>query len=163
MIYFFWCNKFPLDLQDCYFACEYHGGYIALRDAKGLYLAPIGSRAALKTRSNTVTKDELFSLEDSLPQASFVAASNTRYVSVKQGRSSRIFTSRAAVRYLNSFTWSIFCRRRCCNDGFRLVAIIAAESLTKHLTRRVHIKNLFESFTTTATFICTCLPRFVGR
>ena len=73
--------------QDCYFACEYHGGYIALRDAKGLYLAPIGSRAALKTRSNTVTKDELFSLEDSLPQASFVAASNTRYVSVKQGRS----------------------------------------------------------------------------
>ena len=146
-------------MQDCYFACEYHGGYIALRDAKGLYLAPIGSRAALKTRSNTVTKDELFSLEDSLPQASFVAASNTRYVSVKQGRSSRIFTSRAAaVRYLNSYTWSI-----CCYDGFRLVAIIAAESLTKHLTRRVHIKNLFESFTTTATFICTCLPRFVGR
>ena len=74
------------NLQDCFFACEYHGGYIALRDAKGLYLAPIGSRAALKTRSNTVTKDELFSLEDSLPQASFVAASNTRYVSVKQGK-----------------------------------------------------------------------------
>ena len=73
-------------MQDCFFACEYHGGYIALRDAKGLYLAPIGSRAALKTRSNTVTKDELFSLEDSLPQASFVAASNTRYVSVKQGK-----------------------------------------------------------------------------
>jgi len=77
----------PSVTKDCYFACEYHGGYIALRDAKGLYLAPIGSRAALKTRSNTVTKDELFSLEDSLPQASFVAASNTRYVSVKQGRS----------------------------------------------------------------------------
>jgi len=75
----------PSVTKDCYFACEYHGGYIALRDAKGLYLAPIGSRAALKTRSNTVTKDELFSLEDSLPQASFVAASNTRYVSVKQG------------------------------------------------------------------------------
>merc|ERR1712241_649450 len=38
-----------------------------------------------KTRLPTVTKDELFSLEDSLPQASFVAASNARYVSVKQG------------------------------------------------------------------------------
>ena len=52
---------------------------------QGQYLAPIGSRAVLKTRSTAVTKDELFSLEDSLPQASFVAASNARYVSVKQG------------------------------------------------------------------------------
>jgi hypothetical protein len=72
-------------MQECLFACEYHGGYIALRDQSGLYLSPIGSRAVLKTRSNVVTKDELFSLEDSLPQASFVAASNSRYVSVKQG------------------------------------------------------------------------------
>ena len=71
--------------KDCLFACEYHGGYIALRDQQGLYLSPIGSRAVLKTRSNVVTKDELFSLEDSLPQASFVAAANSRYVSVKQG------------------------------------------------------------------------------
>merc|ERR1712184_22588 len=50
-----------------------------------LIRCPIGSRAVLKTRSNVVTKDELFSLEDSLPQASFVAAANSRYVSVKQG------------------------------------------------------------------------------
>ena len=71
--------------QECLFACEYHGGYIALRDQQGLYLSPIGSRAVLKTRSNVVTKDELFSLEDSLPQASFIASSNSRYVSVKQG------------------------------------------------------------------------------
>jgi len=71
--------------QECLFACEYHGGYIALRDQQGLYLSPIGSRAVLKTRSNVVTKDELFSLEDSLPQASFVAAANSRYVSIKQG------------------------------------------------------------------------------
>ena len=77
---------FMIDLyQECLFACEYHGGYIALRDQSGLYLSPIGSRAVLKTRSNVVTKDELFSLEDSLPQASFVASSNSRYVSVKQG------------------------------------------------------------------------------
>ena len=72
-------------IQDCYFAVEYHGGFIALRDGVGHYLAPIGSRAVLKTRSSSVTKDELFSLEDSLPQASFVAVANDRYVSVKQG------------------------------------------------------------------------------
>jgi len=75
----------PMVSKDCLFACEYHGGYIALRDQEGLYLSPIGSRAVLKTRSNVVTKDELFSLEDSLPQASFISAANTRYVSVKQG------------------------------------------------------------------------------
>eukprot|EP00088_Acartia_fossae_P066962 TRINITY_DN8325_c0_g2_i4.p1 TRINITY_DN8325_c0_g2~~TRINITY_DN8325_c0_g2_i4.p1 ORF type:complete len:505 (+),score=168.65 TRINITY_DN8325_c0_g2_i4:109-1623(+) len=75
----------PMASKDTLFACEYHGGYIALRDQEGLYLSPIGSRAVLKTRSNVVTKDELFSLEDSLPQASFIAAANTRYVSVKQG------------------------------------------------------------------------------
>lgn len=73
------CNK------DCLFTAEYHSGQLALRDRNGAYLSPIGSKAVLKTRSNTVTKDELFSLEDSLPQASFVAALNTRFVSVKQG------------------------------------------------------------------------------
>lgn len=55
------------------------------RDINGAYLAPIGSKAVLKSRSTTVTRDELFSLEESLPQASFVAALNQRYVSVKQG------------------------------------------------------------------------------
>ena len=57
-----------------------------MRDPQGQYLAPIGSRAVLKTRSLAVTKDELFSLEDSLPQASFIAAANSRYISVKQGK-----------------------------------------------------------------------------
>lgn len=75
------CNK------DCFFSAEYHSGQLALRDRTGQYLSPIGSKAVLKTRSNTVTKDELFSLEDSLPQASFIASLNSRFVSVKQGES----------------------------------------------------------------------------
>ena len=70
---------------NCLFSAEYHMGQLALRDAGGAYLSPIGSKAVLKTRSQGVTKDELFTLEDSLPQASFVAALNSRYVSVKQG------------------------------------------------------------------------------
>lgn len=70
---------------NCLFSLEYHGGLLALRDRSGAYLSPIGSKAVLKTRSQSVTKDELFSLEDSLPQASFIAALNSRYVSVKQG------------------------------------------------------------------------------
>lgn len=71
--------------NDCLFTAEYHSGHLALRDRHGGYLSPIGSKAVLKTRSQTVTRDELFSLEDSLPQAAFVAALNGKYVSVKQG------------------------------------------------------------------------------
>lgn len=71
--------------EDCLFSAEYHGGHLALRDRQGQYLSPIGSKAVLKSRSSTVTRDELFSLEDSLPQASFIAGLNLRYVSVKQG------------------------------------------------------------------------------
>uniref|UniRef100_A0A1A9Z8M5 Fascin n=1 Tax=Glossina pallidipes TaxID=7398 RepID=A0A1A9Z8M5_GLOPL len=71
--------------EDCLFSAEYHGGHLALRDKQGQYLSPIGSKAVLKSRSTTVTRDELFSLEDSLPQASFIAGMNLRYVSVKQG------------------------------------------------------------------------------
>ena len=75
---------------NCLFALEYQSGLLALRDHCGAYLSPIGSKALLKTRSQTVTKDELFSMEDSLPQASFIAALNSRYVSVKQGKRYRI-------------------------------------------------------------------------
>ena len=67
------------------FSAEYHSGHLALRDRHGTYLSPIGSKAVLKSRSSTVTRDELFSLEDSLPQASFIAGLNNKYVSVKQG------------------------------------------------------------------------------
>lgn len=67
------------------FTLEFHSGYLALRDTTGRYVAPLGSRALLKTRSQTVTKDELFFLEDSVPQAAFVAF-NGKYVSVKQGK-----------------------------------------------------------------------------
>lgn len=70
---------------NCLYSAEYHSGQLALRDVSGAYLSPIGSKAVLKSRSNSVTKDELFLLEDSLPQASFIAALNSRYVSVKQG------------------------------------------------------------------------------
>ncbi|XP_054282415.1 protein singed isoform X2 [Macrosteles quadrilineatus] len=71
---------------NCLYSAEYHSGQLALRDVGAAYLSPIGSKAVLKSRSNSVTKDELFTLEDSLPQASFVAALNSRYVSVKQGQ-----------------------------------------------------------------------------
>ncbi|XP_046660989.1 protein singed isoform X3 [Homalodisca vitripennis] len=79
---------------NCLYSAEYHSGQLALRDISGAYLSPIGSKAVLKSRSNSVTKDELFTLEDSLPQASFVAALNSRYVSVKQGSNTNVVGGR---------------------------------------------------------------------
>ena len=92
--------------QNCLFSLEYQSGLLALRDYCGAYLSPIGSKALLKTRSQTVTKDELFSLEDSLPQASFIAALNSRYVSVKQGTYCNLFS----LRYTVNYTRKIFAR-----------------------------------------------------
>ncbi|KAH8037411.1 hypothetical protein HPB51_009966 [Rhipicephalus microplus] len=69
---------------ECLFSLEFHSGYLALRDVNLRYLSPIGSKAVMRTRSNSVTRDELFSLEDSVPQAAFVGF-NGKYVSVKQG------------------------------------------------------------------------------
>lgn len=40
-----------------------------------------------------MTKDELFSLEDSLAQAVFISMMNSRYVSVKQGTYALMFIS----------------------------------------------------------------------
>ncbi|UYV64547.1 FSCN1 [Cordylochernes scorpioides] len=68
---------------DCLYTLEFHQGHLALADSRGRYLAPIGSRATLRAKSTFVTKDELFSLEDSVPQAAFMAF-NSKYVSVKQ-------------------------------------------------------------------------------
>ncbi|XP_064478773.1 protein singed-like isoform X2 [Ornithodoros turicata] len=69
---------------ECLFSLEFHSGYLTLRDMNLRYLSPIGSKAVMRTRSNSVTRDELFSLEDSIPQAAFVGF-NGKFVSVKQG------------------------------------------------------------------------------
>ncbi|XP_014674310.1 PREDICTED: protein singed-like [Priapulus caudatus] len=63
---------------------EFHGGYMALKDCAGRYLTAVGADGHMKSRNSTVTKDELFSVEESHPQASFVAH-NGRRVSTKQG------------------------------------------------------------------------------
>ena len=72
---------------DCLYTIEYHSGYIAFKEQDGLYLSCTGSKGVLKTlaTSNKVTSAEQFTLEDSLPQGSFMSRSNSRYVSTKQG------------------------------------------------------------------------------
>lgn len=70
---------------ECLFTIEYHGGNIAFRDCNGRYLAAAGRSAILRTRSNNVSRDELFEFEAAPIQVALRADFNNRYVSVKQG------------------------------------------------------------------------------
>lgn len=67
------------------FSIEYHGGSIAFRDHNGRYLAAVGRSAVLRTRSNTVSRDELFTFEPAPLQVALRADFNCRFVSIKQG------------------------------------------------------------------------------
>lgn len=72
--------------KECLFTIEYHGGYIALRDKSGRYLASSGRQAVLRTRSLAVGKDELFEFEPAPLQVAFRAIFNQKWVSSKQGK-----------------------------------------------------------------------------
>lgn len=72
--------------KECLFTIEYHGGYIALRDKAGRYLASSGRQAVLRTRSMAVGKDELFEFEPAPLQVALRATFNNKWVSSKQGK-----------------------------------------------------------------------------
>lgn len=57
---------------------------LAFRDCQGKYLTAVGPLATMRARNKVVTKDELFTLEDSHPQATFTAH-NGKMISTKQG------------------------------------------------------------------------------
>ena len=58
---------------------------IALKDTSGRYLTAIGHHAILKVKNKTISKDELFTIEDSHPQV-FITAHNGKKASIKQGK-----------------------------------------------------------------------------
>merc|ERR1712226_1174451 len=61
---------------------QYSG--MALKDSSGRYLTAVGRDAIMQGRNKNVSKDELFTLEDSHPQV-FFTAHNGKKVSTKQG------------------------------------------------------------------------------
>ena len=60
----------------------FRSAQVAFRDCQGKYLTAIGPHAKVQSRKNTISKDELFTLEDSHAQMSFKAA-NSKYVSIQ--------------------------------------------------------------------------------
>lgn len=58
---------------------------LAFKDCTGAYLTAVGATATMKGRNKTVSKDELFTLEDSCPQVILTSLANNKKVSIRQG------------------------------------------------------------------------------
>lgn len=70
--------------RECLYTLVYHGSQLALRDCRSRYLTPFGSSGILMARNSSITKAELFVLEDSRPQA-YLRSRAGRFVSTRQG------------------------------------------------------------------------------
>lgn len=68
--------------DDTRFTLVFRGGEVAFRDCKGKYLTCIGPQAVMQSRKDTISKDELFTLEDTNPQVS-LNGSNGKYASIR--------------------------------------------------------------------------------
>lgn len=58
---------------------------LALKDTDGCYLTAVGHTGTMKVRNRTISKDELFTIEDSHPQVTFTSHTG-KIVSIKQGK-----------------------------------------------------------------------------
>lgn len=66
------------------FTIEFHEGEVAFRTDKGNYLAAVGTGKIQAGKNTTVGKDELFVIQDSPPQVSFIGQRDRR-LSIHQG------------------------------------------------------------------------------
>ena len=67
------------------FTIEFHEGEVAFRTDKGTYLAPVGTGKIQAGKNTTAGKDELFDIQDSPPQVSFIGPKPGRRLSIHQG------------------------------------------------------------------------------
>ena len=70
---------------DSLFILVFRGTQVAFRDRKGNFLTAVGAHATLMSRRDSISKDELFTLEDTNPQITLIAY-NRKYVSVRMGQ-----------------------------------------------------------------------------
>ena len=66
------------------FTMEVYSAALSFKDCEGRYLTAVGT-GTMKARNTKVTKDELFTIEDSHPQCK-IKSHNGKYVSIKQGK-----------------------------------------------------------------------------
>jgi fascin 1/2 len=69
----------------CQFIIVFNGGKVSFKAAaSGKYLTALGAKGTCKATKSSITKDEMFVMEDSFPQIQLTAV-NKRLVSIKQG------------------------------------------------------------------------------
>lgn len=68
------------------FTIEFHEGELAFRTDKGTYLTAVGTGKIQAGKNTTVGKDELFTMQDSPPQVSFIGPKAGRRLSIHQGK-----------------------------------------------------------------------------
>lgn len=68
--------------DDALYTLVFRNAEVAFRDCKGKYLTAVGSTATIQSRKDTISKDELFTLEESNPQFQ-LTASNGKLVSIR--------------------------------------------------------------------------------
>lgn len=83
------------------FTIEFHEGEVAFRTDKGNYLAAVGTGKIQAGKNTTVGKDELFVIQDSPPQVSFIGQRDRR-LSIHQGMYGLLWLS-------TSKAWFIYC------------------------------------------------------
>ena len=74
--------------QDTLYRLVFRGTQVAFLDNTGKYLTAVGPKATLRSRKDTISKDELFSIEDTNPQVTLIAT-NRKYVSTRTGNEVR--------------------------------------------------------------------------
>ena len=109
--------------DDSRFQLEFRGGKIAFRNANGKYLTGVGSTGTVQARREKCEKDELFVLEDSLPQVHLISHSG-KYVSIARGVEVSAYQPAAAQTEIFQLTFvGEQVALRCANGKF-----MAAES-----------------------------------
>ena len=79
----------PTCTKDNLFNLELRSGQasgLAFRDMTGSYLTCVGIHATMQRKNKTISKDELFTLQDSHPQVMITSLFNNRKVSLKTGK-----------------------------------------------------------------------------
>lgn len=69
-------------INDTLYRLVFRGTQVAFLDSAGKYLTAVGPKATLRSRRDTISKDELFTIEDTNPQVTLIAT-NRKYVSVR--------------------------------------------------------------------------------
>jgi fascin 1/2 len=71
--------------DNCKFMLGFHDDNVSFCDANGQFLQCIGGNGVLKVNKTKVTKDELFSIQDSEPQFTMVCVEKNSQVSARNG------------------------------------------------------------------------------